>query len=1055
MFREHKPDLVLLDLMLPGHGRHRRVPAIRAESGVPIVMLTAKTDTIDVVVGLESGADDYVVKPFKPKELVARIRARLRRTEEPAPELLEIGDLVIDVAGHSVKRDGEPIALTPLEFDLLVALARKPWQVFTREVLLEQVWGYRHAADTRLVNVHVQRLRSKIEQRPGAPRDRRHRPRRRLQGGPGLSTDDPPPTAPRAAPPGPGRVPSRRSAGAGAGRSRLWRRSLQLRVVTTTDGAVRCIVDRACSATSCSPRCVDGLLDAKRRRPPWPRRRPARRTAQEAFDSADRSEPDGLRHRSSRDLVRQLSRGGGPAGAHEVVLLRGPTTSTAPDAPLGRSSSGVDVRRRRRGRCASRSQTTGRPAVDLQRADPGRRPARSRSSSSARRSSIPTVGAYELYFLFPLDQEQDTLGLVRSALLLAALGLVLLVGGIAWLVTRQVVTPVRLAARIAERLAAGRLEERMRVRGEDDLARLAASFNRMATSLQRQIRQLEDLSRVQRRFVSDVSHELRTPLTTVRMAADVLHEARTGLRPGGRAQRRAAAGPARPVRGAARRPAGDQPVRRRRRRARGRSRPTCAVVAAARDRGDGAAGRAPGQPRRRCSRRRCPCVAEVDAARIERILRNLVVNAIEHGEGRPIDRPGRGRRATRSRSPCATTASGSSPARSAWCSTGSGGPTRPGPAPPAAPGSGLSIALEDAHLHGGWLQAWGEPGDGCAVPAHAAARARRRAGGVADPARADGLRPAPAAGDRRRAVPPDPHPGRRRCLSRRCARSPAGRAAARAGGRRAARGLRDDPDLRPGQGRRRPAAAAGRRRRAGHRAAPDARAPRPEDIVLGFLQSSADFRADHEIAREYLTPSARQRWRPAGGHRRLRRPGRPAADGRRDRHGRGLPRSAASTARAPSGGRRPGPRQPRRSAWSRSRRVADRHPGRRADAVRGGRRGDLPPGLAVLPGAHRAGPGARPSCWCRSCPASPPSWWPGCSADRRPACATPSTRRSRRGPTSRSARCPVRDGVATVRLNRAALPADDQDPGADVGADRLDPQAAVRGPRGADHRGRR
>jgi two-component system response regulator MtrA len=168
-FREQKPDLVLLDLMLPGTDGIDVCRAIRAESGVPIVMLTAKTDTIDVVVGLESGADDYVMKPFKPKELVARIRARLRRSEEPAPELLEIGDLVIDVAGHSVKRDGSAIALTPLEFDLLVALARKPWQVFTREILLEQVWGYRHAADTRLVNVHVQRLRSKVERDPENP----------------------------------------------------------------------------------------------------------------------------------------------------------------------------------------------------------------------------------------------------------------------------------------------------------------------------------------------------------------------------------------------------------------------------------------------------------------------------------------------------------------------------------------------------------------------------------------------------------------------------------------------------------------------------------------------------------------------------------------------------------------------------------------------------------------------------------------------------------------------------------------------------------------------
>ncbi|MEJ7773978.1 MAG: MtrAB system response regulator MtrA [Nocardioidaceae bacterium] len=161
--REFRPDLVLLDLMLPGKDGVDVCREIRGESGVPIIMLTAKSDTIDVVVGLESGADDYVVKPFKPKELVARLRARLRTYEESAPEAIEIGDLVIDVAGHTVKRGNDSLSLTPLEFDLLVCLARKPWQVFTREVLLEQVWGYRHAADTRLVNVHVQRLRSKVE----------------------------------------------------------------------------------------------------------------------------------------------------------------------------------------------------------------------------------------------------------------------------------------------------------------------------------------------------------------------------------------------------------------------------------------------------------------------------------------------------------------------------------------------------------------------------------------------------------------------------------------------------------------------------------------------------------------------------------------------------------------------------------------------------------------------------------------------------------------------------------------------------------------------------
>jgi len=168
-FRDFRPDVLLLDLMLPGKDGIDVCKEIRAESGVPIVMLTAKGDTVDVVVGLESGADDYIVKPFKPRELVARIRARVRRLDAPTPETLTIGDLSIDVAGHSVNRAGKPIGLTPLEFDLLVCLARKPWQVFTREVLLEQVWGYRHAADTRLVNVHVQRLRSKVEHDPENP----------------------------------------------------------------------------------------------------------------------------------------------------------------------------------------------------------------------------------------------------------------------------------------------------------------------------------------------------------------------------------------------------------------------------------------------------------------------------------------------------------------------------------------------------------------------------------------------------------------------------------------------------------------------------------------------------------------------------------------------------------------------------------------------------------------------------------------------------------------------------------------------------------------------
>ena len=169
IFSQSPADVVLLDLMLPGMNGIDVCRVLRADSGVPIVMLTAKTDTVDVVLGLESGADDYVMKPFKPKELVARVRARLRRNDDEPAEMLSIADIDIDVPAHKVTRAGEQISLTPLEFDLLVALARKPRQVFTREVLLEQVWGYRHPADTRLVNVHVQRLRAKVEKDPENP----------------------------------------------------------------------------------------------------------------------------------------------------------------------------------------------------------------------------------------------------------------------------------------------------------------------------------------------------------------------------------------------------------------------------------------------------------------------------------------------------------------------------------------------------------------------------------------------------------------------------------------------------------------------------------------------------------------------------------------------------------------------------------------------------------------------------------------------------------------------------------------------------------------------
>ena len=169
-WRAERPDLVLLDLMLPGMDGIEVCTRVRAESGVPIIMLTARTDTADVVKGLESGADDYMVKPFNPKELVARIKTRLRPASQPSAEIMRIGDLSVDVAAHEVRRGETPIPLTPLEFELLVALASKPQQVFSREMLLEQVWGYHYKADTRLVNVHVQRLRAKVEIDPDNPK---------------------------------------------------------------------------------------------------------------------------------------------------------------------------------------------------------------------------------------------------------------------------------------------------------------------------------------------------------------------------------------------------------------------------------------------------------------------------------------------------------------------------------------------------------------------------------------------------------------------------------------------------------------------------------------------------------------------------------------------------------------------------------------------------------------------------------------------------------------------------------------------------------------------
>ena len=169
-FKAQEPDLVLLDVMLPGKDGIEVCSEIRATAGTPIIMLTAKTESEDVVRGLEAGADDYVVKPFDPTVLLARIRARLRPLSKADGETVQIGPLSLDIVGNEVRRGTEKLLLTPLEFNLLLTLAVKPKQVFTREMLLETVWGYHYKADTRLVNVHVQRLRSKIEEDPDNPK---------------------------------------------------------------------------------------------------------------------------------------------------------------------------------------------------------------------------------------------------------------------------------------------------------------------------------------------------------------------------------------------------------------------------------------------------------------------------------------------------------------------------------------------------------------------------------------------------------------------------------------------------------------------------------------------------------------------------------------------------------------------------------------------------------------------------------------------------------------------------------------------------------------------
>lgn len=320
-----------------------------------------------------------------------------------------------------------------------------------------------------------------------------------------------------------------------------------------------------------------------------------------------------------------------------------------------------------------------------------------------------TAGLYDLYFIYPMDREQATLDLVRRLFLVAGLLLATLLGAVAWLVTRQVVSPVRRAASVAERLAAGHLNERMRAEGVDDLALLGKSFNDMADHLQSQIRQLEDLSRVQQVFVSDVSHELRTPLTTIRMAADLMYDQRAEFAPAlarsiellhdqldrfealladlleiSRFDAKAVDLEVDQVDLGAL-----------------ATRVVAGVEALARVRESDVSVIVPATP----------VLAEADARRVERIVRNLVVNAIEHGEGQPIQvhvAANAGAAAISVRDHGVGLRPGESALvfnrfwRADWARARTTGGT----------GLGLAISLEDARLHDGWLQAWGEPGQG-------------------------------------------------------------------------------------------------------------------------------------------------------------------------------------------------------------------------------------------------------------------------------------------------------------------------------------------------------
>ncbi|MEW1635877.1 MtrAB system histidine kinase MtrB [Streptomyces sp. NPDC093801] len=498
---------------------------------------------------------------------------------------------------------------------------------------------------------------------------------------------------------------------------RIWRRNIQLRVVAATLLMSLAVV--LALGFVVIAQVSKGLLDAKEEAA-QSQAAGGFAVAQEkantpsASDGADATDNKVGRDASTwmNSLVKQLASGG--QTAFEVAALGAGTGEQAP------TSQGV-----KGARASGNVDPTASVPLDLRKAvnhNTGTFKTFSQIRYTAGTGKHPepalVVGKrltdingdpYDLYYLFPLTQEEESLNLIKVTIATAGVFVVVLLGAIAWLVVRQVVTPVRMAAGIAERLSAGRLQERMKVTGEDDIARLGEAFNKMAQNLQNKIQQLEELSRMQRRFVSDVSHELRTPLTTVRMAADVIHDARVDFDPITARSAELLAGQldrfeslladlleiSRFDAGAADLQAEPIDLRDVVRR----------VI-------DGAEPLAEHKGTRiRVLGDTQPVIAEADARRVERVLRNLVVNAVEHGEGRDV---------------VVRLASAGGAVAVAVRDYGVG--LKPGEATrvfnrfwradPArarttgGTGLGLSIAVEDARLHGGWLQAWGEPGGG-------------------------------------------------------------------------------------------------------------------------------------------------------------------------------------------------------------------------------------------------------------------------------------------------------------------------------------------------------